>query len=147
MTVVFLAELHYTSPAGVDVPSLLTSWVSSGPAITVNSIQLQVDTTCPAVTASLQPQSCSVTPSTDVTATAVGASIAIAVVIITVAAVIITVAIVIVIALLVVFRKRLLRHMTWYVCNYQYHLSTLHHYSVYTYIRTHGGTSVACLQL
>ena len=132
MTVVFLAELHYTSPAGVDVPSVLASWVSSGPAIAVNSIQLQVDTTCPVVIASLQPQSCSVAPSTDVTATAVGVSIAIA-------AVIITVAIVIVIALLVVFRKRLLRHMTWYVCNYQYHLSTLHHYSVYTYIRTHGG--------
>ena len=61
-------------PGVVDVPSLLTSWVDSGPAIVVNSIQLQVDTTCPVAIDSIKPQRCSVAPAdppTDVTVTAV----------------------------------------------------------------------------
>ena len=90
--VVFLAELQ----AEVDVPSLLTSWVSSGPVITVNSIQLQVDTTCPVVIDSMQAQSCSVAPPTDVIAAAVGVSILVVVIII----------VVIVTALVVLCRKR-----------------------------------------
>ena len=75
--------LNYTIlPGVVDVPSLLTSWVDSGPAIVVNSIQLQVDTTCPVAINSLQPESCTAgspspptdtptDPPTDVTVTAV----------------------------------------------------------------------------
>ena len=64
-TVVYIAELSYTViPGVVDVPSLLTSWVDSGPAIIVNSIQLQVDTTCPVVIDSLKPESCIVAPPT-----------------------------------------------------------------------------------
>ena len=66
----------------MDVPSLLSSWVDSGPAIRVNFIQLQVDTTCPVAIDSLQPESCTVTspapptgtptdPPTDVIVTAV----------------------------------------------------------------------------
>ncbi len=55
-TVVFLAELSYTALPGVYMPSLLTSWVTSTPHITVASTQLQVDTTCPMVIDSLQPE-------------------------------------------------------------------------------------------
>ena len=76
----FLAELQYSAPAEVDVPSLLTSWVSSGPVITVNSIQLQVDTTSPVVIDSMQAQSYS---EATVIATAVGVSVLIVVIIIT----------------------------------------------------------------
>ena len=82
-TVVYLAVLNYTIlPGVVDVPSLLSSWVDSGPAIRVNFIQLQVDTTCPVAIDSLKPESCTVVspgpptdtptdPPTDVTVTAV----------------------------------------------------------------------------
>ena len=66
-TVVFLAELFYTALPGVDMPSLLTSWVTSTPYLAVASTQLQVDTTCPVVIDSLQPEQCSaasVAPST-----------------------------------------------------------------------------------
>ena len=59
-TVVFLAELSYTALPGVDMPSLLASWVASTPHIAVASTQLQVDTTCPVVVDSLQPESCPV---------------------------------------------------------------------------------------
>ena len=83
-TVVFLAELQYSAPAEVDVPSLLTSWVSSGPVITVNSIQLQVNTTSPVVIDSMQAQSYSEAPPTDVIAAAVGVSILVVVIITTV---------------------------------------------------------------
>ena len=59
--VVYIAVLNYTIlPGVVDVPSLLTSWVDSGPAIVVNSIQLQVDTTCPVAISSLKPERCSI---------------------------------------------------------------------------------------
>ena len=59
-TVIYIAELSYTViPGVVDVPSLLTSWVDSGPTIIVNFIQLQVDTTCPVVI-----ESCIVAPPT-----------------------------------------------------------------------------------
>ena len=67
-TVVFLTELSYTALPGVDMPSLLTSWVTSTPYITVASTQMQVDTTCPVVIDNLEPESCfsaSVAPSTD----------------------------------------------------------------------------------
>ncbi len=60
-TVVFLAELSYTALPGVDMPSLLTSWVTSTPYITVASTQLQMDPTCPVVINSLEPESCPVT--------------------------------------------------------------------------------------
>ena len=108
-TVVFLAELQYSAQAEVDVPSLFTSWVSSGPVITVNSIQLQVDTTCPVVIDSLRAQSCSVAPPTDVIAAAVCVSILVVVII---TAVIVTA--------LVVFCRKRSRYMTWYVCLHQY---------------------------
>ncbi len=43
---VFLGELSYTALPGVDMPSLLISWVTSTPYIVVASTQLQVDPTC-----------------------------------------------------------------------------------------------------
>ena len=61
---VFLAELSYTALPGVDLPSLLTAWVASTPPITVASTQLQVDTTCPVVIDSLEPDGCAPSPST-----------------------------------------------------------------------------------
>ena len=67
-TVVFIAELSYTALLGVDMTSLLTSWVTSTPYITVVSTQMQIDTTCPVVIDTLEPESClpaSVAPSTD----------------------------------------------------------------------------------
>ena len=66
-TVVFLAELSYSFGA-VDMPSLLTSWVTATPYVIVDSTQLQMDPTCPVVIDSLQPESCpvaSVLPPTD----------------------------------------------------------------------------------
>ena len=63
-TVVFLARLSYTALPGVDLPSLLTTWVGSTPPITVASTQLQVDTTCPVVIDSLEPDGCAPSPST-----------------------------------------------------------------------------------
>ena len=62
-TAVFLAELSYTALPGVDLPSLLSSWVASTPPITVASTQLQVDTTCPVVIDSLEPDGCVPGPS------------------------------------------------------------------------------------
>ena len=64
-TVVFLARLSYTALPGVDLPSLLTTWVGSTPPITVASTQLQVDNTCPMVIDSLEPDGCNVNPPTD----------------------------------------------------------------------------------
>ena len=67
-TVVFLAKLSYTALPGEDMPSLLISWVTSIPYITVVSTPIQVDTTCPVVIDSLEPESClsaSVAPPTD----------------------------------------------------------------------------------
>ena len=61
-TVVFISELSYTALPGVDMPSLLTSWVTSTPHITVASTQLQVDATCPVLINSLEPESCPVAP-------------------------------------------------------------------------------------
>ena len=79
-TVVFLARLSYTALPGVDLPSLLTAWVGSTPPITVASTQLQVDTTCPVVIGSLEPESCVInTPPPDVSviAAAAGGSVAV----------------------------------------------------------------------
>ena len=117
--VVYIAELSYTViPGVVDVPSLLTSWVDSGPTIIVNSIQLQVDTTCPVVIDSLEPQSCSTTPadpSTDVTVIAVVTCvILLLVVVIIVAAIVVAVA---------VFRRK--------QSKYKY-VPTPHHHSIHT---------------
>ena len=67
-TVVYIAELSYTViPGVVDVPSLLTSWVDSGPTIIVNFNQLQVDSTCPVAISSLKPEHCIVAPPTSPT--------------------------------------------------------------------------------
>ena len=58
-TVVFLAQLSYSFGA-VDMPSLLTSWVTATPYVIVDSTQLQVDPTCPVLIDSLQPERCPV---------------------------------------------------------------------------------------
>ena len=126
-TVVYIAELSYTViPGVVDVPSLLTSWVDSGPAITVNSIQLQVDTTCPVVIDTLKPEGCVVAPPTpptdtptdppaDVTVIAVVTCIILLLVVVTiVAAVVVAVA---------VFRRK--------QSKYKY-VPTPHHHSIHT---------------
>ena len=115
-TVVYIAELSYTViPGVVDVPSLLTSWVDSGPTIMVNFIQLQVDTTCPRVIDSLEPQNCSTTlaiPPTNVTVIAVVTCVILLLVVVTIVA-----AIVVAVA---VFRRK-----------YKY-VSTPHHQSIHT---------------
>ena len=60
-TVVFLAELSYDVLPGVMVvPSLVTSWAKNTRSITVSSIQLQVDSTCPVVIDSFNSESCTV---------------------------------------------------------------------------------------
>ena len=96
--VVFLAQLSYTALPGVDMPFLLTSWVTSTPYIAVASTQLQVDATCPVVIGSLVPEICPVafvTPPTDphtdiiVTAVSVFGVMAIIVVAIVITAVIV----------------------------------------------------------
>ena len=72
--VAFLAELNYTSLPEMEMPSLLTSWVASGLAITVISIQLQVGVPRPVVIDSLKAESCPELPTdppTDVTVIAV----------------------------------------------------------------------------
>ena len=118
-TVVYIAELSYTViPGVVDVPSLLTSWVDSGPAIIVNSIQLQVDTTCPVVIDSLEPQSCSITPAdppADVTVIAVVTCVILLLVVVTIVAAV-------VVAVAVFRRKR---------SKYKY-VPTPHHHSIHT---------------
>ena len=104
-TVVFLAELSYTALPRVDMPSLLASWVASTPHIAVASTQLQVDTTCPVVVDSLQPESCPVASTapptslpTDVTVIAVAVCVSVLVVA--------TVIVAIVIAVIVCCRKQ-----------------------------------------
>ena len=91
-TVVFLAELSYTVHPSVDMPSLLTSWVTSTPHIIVASAQLQVDSTCPMVIDSMEPESCAAAQPTDlptgIIATVVACVIALLVVAITVAIVV-----------------------------------------------------------
>ena len=91
-TVVFLAELSYTVHPSVDMPSFLTSWVTSTPHIIVASAQLQVDSTCPMVIDSMEPESCAVAQLTDmpfgIIATVVACVIALLVVAITVAIVV-----------------------------------------------------------
>ena len=118
-TVVYIAELSYTViPGVVDVPSLLTSWVDSGPAIIVNSIQLQVDTTCPVVIDSLEPQSCSTAPAdppADVTVIAVVTCVILLLVVVTIVAAV-------VVAVAVFRRKR---------SKYKY-VSPPHHHSIHT---------------
>ena len=114
-TVVYLAVLNYTIlPGTVDLPSLITSWVASGRAVPVNSIQLQVDTTCPVVIDSLEPQSCSVATATDVAAIAAATGVIVLLVVV-------TIIVAIVIAVAVVCKKQ---------SKYRYVPIPLHH-SVY----------------
>ena len=121
-TVVFLANLSYNILPGVDVPSLLTSWVASDPAITVNFIQLQVNTTCPVVITSLKSESCSVyvapptDPPTDSDVTVIAAATGVIVFL-----VVVTIVVAIVIAVAVVCKKQ---------SKYRYVPIPLHH-SVY----------------
>ena len=122
-TVVYIAELSYTViPGVVDVPFLLTSWVDSGPAIIVNSIQLQVDTTCPVVIDSLNPESCFMLPPvpptdppTDVTVIAVVTCVILLLVVVTIVAAIVVA--------VVVFRRK--------QSKYKY-VPTPHHHSIHT---------------
>ena len=105
-TVVFLAELLYiVLPGGIDVPSLITSWVKNTRSIRVSSIQLQVDSTCPVIIDSLYTESCTIAPPaappTDVTV------IAVSVVVVGIVILIITVAIVTAVA---VYCKRQSRY-------------------------------------
>ena len=135
-TVVFLAELQYSAPAEVDVPSLLTSWVSSGPVITVNSIQLQVNTTSPVVIDSMQAQSYS---EATVIAAAVGVSVLIVVIITTV--------VIVTACTLVVLCWKRSRYMTRCVCTYilyQYQPIPLHIIMlfIHTYVCAHICTTV-----
>ena len=82
-TVVFLARLSYTALPGVDLSSLLASWVASTPPITVASTQLQVDMACLVVIDSLQPEGCGITePPPDVTVKAVAAGVSVAVLVV-----------------------------------------------------------------
>ena len=98
-TVVFLAQLSYTALPGVDMPSLLTSWVASSPYIAVASTQLQVDTKCPVVIHSLEPESCpvaSVAPPTNLPTDVTMIAVAVCVIVVTVVvAIVITVMIVV----------------------------------------------------
>ena len=126
-TVVYIAELSYTViPGVVDVPSLLTSSVDSGPAITVNFNQLQVDTTCPVVIDSLKPESCIVAPPapptdtptdppTDVTVIAVVTCVILLLVVVTIVAA--------VVVAVTVFRRK--------QSKYKY-VPTPHHHSIHT---------------
>ena len=121
-TVVYIAELSYTViPGVVDVPSLLTSWVDSGPTITVNFIQLQVDTTCPVVIDSLEPQSCSTTPATSPTEVTVIAVVTCVILLL----VVVTIVAAIVVAVAVFRRKQ---------SKYKY-VSAPHHHSIHTTVR------------
>ena len=110
---VFLAELSYdVLPGGMDVPSLITSWVKNTRSITVSSIQLQVDSTCPVVIDSFNSESCTVAQPTDVTV------ITVSIVVVGIVILIITVAIV---TAVVVYCKRQSR----------YRFDHTHHYPVH----------------
>ena len=129
-TVVYIAELSYTViPGVVDVPSLLTSWVDSGPTIIVNSIQLQVDTTCPVVIDSLKPESCIVappTPSTPPTDTPTDPPANVTVIAVVTCVILLLVVVTIVAAIVVavaVFRRK--------QSKYKY-VPTPHHHSIHT---------------
>ncbi len=60
--VVFKASLSYTSQAGTytaeDLVTLFSSWVSSGPSLTVTGTVLSVDPTCPVDLESLTDEDC-----------------------------------------------------------------------------------------
>ena len=126
-TVVYIAELSYTViPGVVDVPSLLTSWVDSGPAIIVNSIQLQVDTTCPVAIDSLKPESCIVAPSTPPTDTPTDPPADVTVIAVVTCVILLLVVVTIVAAVVVavtVFRRK--------QSKYKY-VPTPHHHSIHT---------------
>ena len=122
-TVVFLAQLSYAElPGGVDIPSLITSWVASSHAILVNSIQLQVDTSCPVVIDSLSSKSCTdpatnpaTNPPTDFTVITIAVCIAVLLVVI--------VLVVAVVAVVVLHRK-------WS----KYRYAPLLHYHLHAYL-------------
>ena len=98
-TVVFLAQITYADlPGGMDVPSLITSWVASSSAILVSSIQLQVDTSCPVVIDSLSSKRCTdpptnppANPPTDFTVITIAVCIAVLLVVIIIVAAVVTV--------------------------------------------------------
>ena len=60
--VVFKAHLSYTSPVGTysadDLVMLFSSWVGSGPSLTVTGTVLSVDSTCPVELESLTDKDC-----------------------------------------------------------------------------------------
>ena len=126
-TVVYIAELSYTViPRVVDVPSLLTSWVDSGPAIIVNSIQLQVDTTCPVVIDSLNPEGCFVLPPAPPTDTPTDSPTDVTVIAVVTCVILLLVVVIIVAAIVVavaVFRRK--------QSKYKY-VPTPHHHSIHT---------------
>ena len=122
-TVVFLAQLSYTALSGVDMPSLLTSWVTSSPYIAVASTQLQMDTTCPVVIDSLEPESCPAAstapptdPPTNVTVVAVAVCVIITLVVVTIIVAIVT-------AVILLCRKQ---QKYRYVCSIVRHTTFIH---------------------
>ena len=102
--VVFLAQLSYTALPGVDMPSLVTSWVSATPRIAVASTQLQVDSTCPVVIDFLQHESC--TAATIAPPTEPPSDVTVVVVAVCVCATLVVVTVIIVIAVTVFCRKQ-----------------------------------------
>ena len=126
-TVVFLAQLSYVElPGGMNIPSLITSWVTSSRAILVNSIQLQVDTNCPVVIDSLNSKSCTdpsidpptnppTNPPTDFTVITIAVCVAILLVVIVLVAAVVAV---------VVLRRK------WSKYRYAPHI----HYSLHAYL-------------
>ena len=124
-TVVFLARLSYTALPGVDMPSLLTSWVTSTPHIIVASTQMQVDPTCPVVIDSLEPESClvaSMAPPTDVTVVVVA-------VVFTVLFVVVTLVVATVIAVALFCRKHSTKYR--YAQPYPHGIDTALYSSIY----------------
>ena len=101
-----LSSPIYTALPGVNMPSLLTSWVASSPYIAVASTQLQVDTTCPVVIDSLEPESCpaaSTAPPTDPPTNVTVVAVAVCVII---TLVVVTIIVAIVIAVILFCRKQ-----------------------------------------
>ena len=123
-TVVFLVQLSYTALPGVDMPSLLTSWVASSPYIAVASTQLQMDTTCPVVIDSLEPESCpaaSTAPPTDPPTNVTVIAVVAVCVIITL--VVVTIIVAILAAVLLLCRKQ---QKYRYVCSIAFHTTFIH---------------------
>ena len=80
----------------MDMSSLLSSWVASTPHMVVASTQLQVDATCPVVIDSLEPESCTVAPPTDLPTIIIVAPVTAGVIVLLVTITIIVIVIVVV---------------------------------------------------